>query len=174
MRLHSAKMPTLAHLLFADNTLLFGRDSIEEATKFKLIIENYSTASGQWINQQKSDIYFSKNTSILFQKQIADILGIPTSSMLSRYLGLLVSWRRSKYQSLQFIKDRVWHKLQSWKCNLLSLAGKEILIKAVVQAIPSYVMSVFLLPLNFINDIQKLAARFWWPKISGYLKYSLD
>lgn len=44
----------------------------------------------------------------------------------------------------------------------MSRAGKEILIKAVVQAIPSYMMSIFKIPNGVIDDIHSMLARFWW------------
>jgi hypothetical protein len=44
----------------------------------------------------------------------------------------------------------------------LSQAGKEILLKAVVQAISTYCMSVFLLPVTLCKEINTLMQRFWW------------
>ena len=37
-----------------------------------------------------------------------------------------------------------------------------MLPKAVVQAIPSYTMSVFQLPKTFCKDINSLMSKFWW------------
>jgi hypothetical protein len=45
---------------------------------------------------------------------------------------------------------------------LLSLAGKEVLIKAVEQAIPTYFMSVFLLPVSLCKELNQLMQVFWW------------
>ena len=69
---------------------------------------------------------------------------------------------RNKKASFNYIKERVWKKLQGWKEKLLSQAGWEILIKAVVQAIPTYIMSYFKLPSGLCSEIDSLIRRFWW------------
>ncbi|KAM1209964.1 hypothetical protein ACFX2J_015428 [Malus domestica] len=53
-------------------------------------------------------------------------------------------------------------KVQGWKQSSLSLAGKEVLIKAVIQAIPSYPMNLFKFPKAVCKDLDSIAARFWW------------
>ena len=69
---------------------------------------------------------------------------------------------RNKKASFNYIKERVWKKLQGWKEKLLSQAGREILIKAVVQAIPTYTMSCFKLSLGLCPEIESLVRKFWW------------
>jgi len=56
----------------------------------------------------------------------------------------------------------VWKRLHDWKSKFLSQAGKEILLKAVIQAIPSYSMSVFLLPMGLCKEINSMMQKFWW------------
>lgn len=52
-------------------------------------------------------------------------------------------------------------KITSWQHEFFSRRGKEVLIKAVAQANPTYEMSVFKLPLGICVDIQQAIARFW-------------
>ncbi|KAL5580273.1 hypothetical protein UlMin_012715 [Ulmus minor] len=59
------------------------------------------------------------------------------------------------------IRNQVWHKLCSWKSKLLSAGGREVLSKAVVQAIPAYTMSLFKIPLSLIRELHRLCAQFW-------------
>src|ERR1044072_3228633 len=42
------------------------------------------------------------------------------------------------------------------------MAGREILIKSVIQAIPSHVMSCFELPKGMCHDIDAMISRFFW------------
>ena len=46
--------------------------------------------------------------------------------------------------------------------HYLSWAGREVFTKAVVQAIPTYAMSIFRFPSELCNEIQALINRFWW------------
>lgn len=43
---------------------------------------------------------------------------------------------------------------------MLSIRGKEVLIKVVVQAIPMYAMSCFLFPSSFCKELEVVIARF--------------
>lgn len=65
-------------------------------------------------------------------------------------------------QALNWIKDRVMNKLEGWKENLLSQAGKEVLIKSVIQSIPNYAMSILKLPITFCDQLCARVAKFWW------------
>ena len=69
---------------------------------------------------------------------------------------------RNRRASLNYIKDRVWDKLQGWKEKLLSQAGNEVLLKVVVQAIPTFAMSCFRLLVGLCQDIEMLIRKFWW------------
>ncbi|KAL9461788.1 hypothetical protein AB3S75_004729 [Citrus x aurantiifolia] len=69
---------------------------------------------------------------------------------------------RKKTSFFNEIKLRVINKISNWQANFFSSGGKEILIKAVAQAVPAYAMSVFKLPLGLCEDMQKAIAGFWW------------
>ena len=153
--------PRLTHPLFADDSLLFCRATTRECQKILDILEVYGSCSGQQINRNKT-IFFSKATSEDTRNRIKIALGVPKITQYEKYLGLPSLVGRNKKASFNYIKERVWKKIQGWKEKVLSQAGREILIKAVVQAIPTYTMSCFKLPLGLCLKIEILIRRFWW------------
>jgi len=78
-----------------------------------------------------------------------------------KYLGLLSKVGRSKEANFGFIKDQIWHKINKWRSKGLSKAGREVMIKPVLQSITSYIMSKFLLPPKLIDAIDKMINPFW-------------
>ena len=111
---------------------------------------------------EKPSIFFSPNTSQEQNEEILNILGPMNDSRHAKYLGLPSIIGRSKKQIFAKIRENVGKKLAGWKGKLLSMGGKEILIKAVAQAIPSYTMSCFLLPMSLCEDLERDLRSFWW------------
>jgi hypothetical protein len=60
---------------------------------------------------------------------------------------------RGKFDNLQ---ERLMKRFMEWDDGLLAQSAKEILIKSVAQAIPTYIMGVFKLPLTLCDDLTKL------------------
>lgn len=44
----------------------------------------------------------------------------------------------------------------------ISKAGREVLIKIVAQAIPTYSMSMFKIPKKICEDINSALEKYWW------------
>ncbi|CAA0828925.1 Ribonuclease H-like superfamily protein [Striga hermonthica] len=112
-------------------------------------------------------MFLSKNCSSELAGKIGNILRGVVIKRSSRYLGLPLGIGASKKDAFQFVEDSVRVRIESWKNSLLSTAGKEVLIKFVLQALPVYVMSCFMIPIGLCKNICRLMARFWWNKNSS-------
>ena len=84
-----------------------------------------------------------------------------------KYLGLPMVITRTKNQVFGFIRENIRRKLQCWKNKLLSSAGKEVMLKAVSMAMPTYAMSCFKLPRKLCKDITASMASYWWGETNG-------
>ena len=79
-----------------------------------------------------------------------------------KYLGLPSLVGGNKKESFAHIKQLVWKWLQGWEAKLLSQARREILIKAIAQALPTYTMSCFKLPVTLCHGLETIICRFFW------------
>lgn len=154
--------PSVSTLCFADDTMIFCRATDEEASALKGILDLYAKASGRAINFDKSSMTFSKRTSTAKRNHIGQLLGVQVVSQHDKYLGMPAIIKISKEQVFTIIRDRVWKQINGWGEKTISRAGKEVLIKAVLQSIPTYIMSYFKLPGYLFNSIEKAIRQFWW------------
>ncbi|WCJ18876.1 RNA-directed DNA polymerase (reverse transcriptase)-related family protein [Euphorbia peplus] len=154
--------PAISHLFFADDSYFFFGANREEAMAIKECLSDYERASGQKINLSKSSISFSRHCPILACQETSEILGVTTVALPDRYLGLPSVVGRSRTQVFGYVEDAVKTRLNSWKARFLSRAGKEIMLKSVIQSLPTYVMSLFQFPKSLCEDLEKLMNAFWW------------
>ncbi|XP_058742674.1 uncharacterized protein LOC131615213 [Vicia villosa] len=136
--------------------------AISEANMMKNILTTYEEVSGQAINFQKSEFYCSRNVDSGLRNLLAGTLGLQQELGTGKYLGVPSMIGRNRKATFKFIKDRIWKKINSWSSRSLSQAGRETLIKSVLQSIPTYIMSIFLLPSSLIDEIEKMSNSFWW------------
>ena len=92
--------PRVSHLFFVDDSVLFCRAKEEEYQKILDILAIYQRGSGQKINRDKTNIFFSLNTLQATQVRIQQFLGVPTIRQYEKYLGLLALVGRAKRKSL--------------------------------------------------------------------------
>lgn len=108
---------------------------------------------------------FGKNVHPDTRNNIISLTGISKVGSFGRYLGLPEAVGKNKYDAFAYISQRVQNKLESWYSKLLSPAGKEIMIKSVATALPTYTMSCFLIPKRLIAKLTAQIRRFWWSTV---------
>jgi hypothetical protein len=53
-------------------------------------------------------------------------------------------------------------RFNGWKEKILSSGEKEVLLKAIAQAVASYAMSVFKIPKQICKRTSTAISNFWW------------
>lgn len=158
----SASCPPVHHLLFADDSLLLCNANATEAKEIMECLQAYGDASGRIINLQKSSSIFGAKIPENSKTEIKEILGIDKEGGDGSYLGLPECFSGSKIKLLNFIKEKLQGRLQSWFARTLSQGGKEILIKSVAMVLPIYAMSCFKLPKDVCAKLTSAMMEFWW------------
>lgn len=65
--------PSINHFLFADNSMIFYKESLDENTQIQSLVKVYEAASGQVINMAKTSLTFSHNTPPNLKNDILDM-----------------------------------------------------------------------------------------------------
>ena len=154
--------PAFSHLLFADDLVFFARADYINCGAIRDVIDEFCSASGQSISESKSKVYFSPNVDRDIRESLCDILGFNSTPNLGKYLGFPIKHSRTSAQDFNFILDKVKQKLAGWKANMLSLAGRSVLIQASSATIPSYVMQSVYLPQKILDGIDRVNRNFLW------------
>ncbi|KAK9097786.1 hypothetical protein Syun_024831 [Stephania yunnanensis] len=144
----------ISHLIFADDVLLFGHGSVQEAQLFLRVLDMYFRASGQLVNViNKSRIVFDKSVVTQTRTSICTLLHIRESGNHGKYLGAMVDLGKSRKFLIEAIEESINSKIEGWAEKLLSQAEKSILIKSATLATPIYEMSCLKINKGFCKKI---------------------
>ncbi|WMV58738.1 hypothetical protein MTR67_052123 [Solanum verrucosum] len=145
---------------YADDTLIL-YDAEEEHLKIlRLILVICEGMSGLHINRRKSFLY--PVNEVPNMEILKSILGCEVSAPPTIYLGLLLGAKSMSMEIWNGVIEKCEKKLARWKSQYLSLGGRLTLISSVLDALPTYMMSLFPIPLGIINRLDSIRRKFLW------------
>jgi hypothetical protein len=119
------RAPGISHLLFADDSLLFFRGSVQQATVVKSVLDQYERSTGQQISLGKCSIMYGSRCSEADQLAINGILHYETEAFEEKYLGLPVPEGRMVKGKFKTYKERYQKRLNNWTEKYLSSGAKD-------------------------------------------------
>ncbi|GJN35059.1 hypothetical protein PR202_gb23789 [Eleusine coracana subsp. coracana] len=135
---------------------------LRNAEVIKAILDRYCLNSGKKISEEKSSVFFSTNTTVDDKAQVCQTLNIMIEAISDKYLGLPTMVGAERSECFTHLIDRVLARIKGWKEKLLSMGGKEVLIKSIAQSMPVYAMMVFNIPKKICKGITNAISQFWW------------
>ena len=155
--------PPIHSLLFADDLLICGRATVQEARTMNQILSAFFRRSGQIPNWAKSGIIFSKHVHNSTADSIRQIFPVPLIDATFIHLGHpLILPAKNRASAYNFVLDKFKSKLSTYKADKLSHAARLELIKSVFSSIPVYYMSNILFSKKFIAKLTSIIRTFWW------------
>ncbi|WMV31905.1 hypothetical protein MTR67_025290 [Solanum verrucosum] len=151
---------SISHLLFADDTLVFCGAKKSQVQYLSLTLMLFEALSGLHINMSKSTIYPVNEVPDL--EDMAAIMCCPTGSFPTAYLGMPLGAMNRSSQVWNVIVEKFERRLASWQQQYLSLGGRLTLINSVLDSIPTYFMSLLLMPAKVKQRLDKIRRDFLW------------
>ncbi|XP_031099762.1 uncharacterized protein LOC116003958 [Ipomoea triloba] len=139
----------------------------QEAGAIKSCLVDYERMSGQTVIYNKSCIVFSQNTANTVRTVVAEVFNVNQSANIGRYLGLPMGIGRNKREVFSYIESKLIGRLSGWNKKIISRAGKEVLLKSVAQALPTYSMKIYYFLVTLCERIKRVMNKFWWGTSGG-------
>lgn len=95
------------------------------------------------------------------KKKLKMILNVEEQIGPCKYLGMPIMEGCQKKIVFQFVKEKLKHRIDAWKIRWLSRTGKDILLKIVAQALPTYIMSLYLFPNSICQELYRIMNAVW-------------
>ena len=69
--------------------------------------------------------------------------------------------------------ERFEKKLSGWRANYLSKGRRLTLIRSVLSSIPTYLLSLFSIPVSVVAKLEAIQRKFLWGSFGANFKYHL-
>lgn len=152
--------------------MLFGYPSVQEASEFKVVLNDFTEASRTSINCSKSQIFFF-NTTPVVKSAIVRIVGFPIATLPSKYLGAPLTDSTIKHSSWRNLIEKLESRLNQCTHRALNLVSRVVLIKVVLQAMPLYLFSILAAPKCVLKRLRNIQIGFLWGSNATNRKWAL-
>jgi hypothetical protein len=116
---------------------------------------------GRKVNLDKSTIFIGNSCQEEIKNEVKQKLGVHNESLQDSYLGMPTQIGLSLIVTLRYLFDRMRRRINGLSDRPLSRKGNEVMLKAVIQVIPTYVRSCFELPVATCDMMRKVIANQW-------------
>jgi hypothetical protein len=119
--------------------------TVKEVIKLSSILSDFNEASGTTFNLAKLQLFFF-NTPLEIQHHLSQIMNTPIDTLPSRYLGLPLSDSASRNISWDSLLLSITNHLKNWTFRSPNLPAIIVILKLVLQTIPTYLFLVMASP----------------------------
>jgi hypothetical protein len=88
------------------------------------------------------------------KQTVSQGLNIHKEALAERYLGLPTEVGRNTAEVFEYLPAQVKGRIESWCGREASCLGREILIKSIAQAVPTYSMSCFFVADQHLQKVE--------------------
>ncbi|KAJ0558319.1 hypothetical protein HanIR_Chr07g0334971 [Helianthus annuus] len=124
------------------------------------ILRVFYLCSDLKINLEKSNLY-GIGVGLEETGELANVVGCKPDCLPFKYLGLKVGANMNRISNWQPVLEIFRARLSKWKSHLLSIGGRVVLVKSVLESLPRYYFSLYKAPKKIISDLETMIKRFF-------------
>nr|XP_043609781.1 uncharacterized protein LOC122581603 [Erigeron canadensis] len=143
----------VSHLLYADDCVLLGEWSGQNLKAIARVLRVFNLCSGFKIHLGKSKL-FGIGVGDNEIEDMAKVVGCSACSLPFKHLGIWIGADMNRVNNWNFLIDIVESRLAKWKAASLSMAGRLVLLKSVLESLPTYSFSAFKAPIQVIDALE--------------------
>ncbi|XP_022014076.1 uncharacterized protein LOC110913564 [Helianthus annuus] len=125
------------------------------------ILHVFHACSGLRINLRKSNL-FGVGVEDVELASMAEIVGCVKGGFPFKYLGIPLGANMNRVSNWDPIISIFRNRLSNWKARFLSIGGRVVLIKSVLESLPIYFFSIFKVPVKVVVRLESLMKNFLW------------
>jgi hypothetical protein len=155
----------ILNILFVDDVLIMTKSCLREWKAIESILSIFFHVSGLCINPLKSTFHYSSLSEVdllslnaIFPYKFVDI------SEGFRYLGFFLKPTDYRFVDWLWILHKYEKRIGLWCYRWLSLGGRYILVKSVLESLPVYWLTVAIIPTTVLSRIRQLMFNFLWSR----------
>jgi hypothetical protein len=158
-----AGLTYILHILFADDVLIMTTADFAEWSIIHSILATFCEVSGLNINVSKSS-FLSSLVQEPIKRDLRALFGIDFLELEEgfTYLGFHLKSSRYTAKDWNWLLDRFEQKILNWKHRFLSIGGRFVLIKAVLESLPVFWMAIAHIPASVLNSLRQISFSFLW------------
>ncbi|RVW47728.1 Transposon TX1 uncharacterized 149 kDa protein [Vitis vinifera] len=150
----------VSHLLFADDTLIFCDADVDQLQYLSWTFMWFEAISGLKVNLNKTEA-IPVGEGIPMETLVA-VLGCKIGSLPTSYLGLPLGAPYKSIRVWDAVEERFRKRLSLWKRQYLSKGGRLTLLKSTLSSLPTYFLSLFVIPKRVCARLEKIQRDFLW------------
>ncbi|XP_059301796.1 uncharacterized protein LOC132053699 [Lycium ferocissimum] len=131
-------------------------------------IKGFGTQTNRGKDMESTHLLYVDDCLVFSETKVTDLqfmasnLSCQTESLPTKYLGMPLGANHKAQEIWNDVLERCEMKLTSWKSQYLSLGGRLTLINSVLDALPTYMMSLLPIPRGIEKKINKVRREFLW------------
>jgi hypothetical protein len=150
----------VSHLLFADDALVFCGANESQIRHVGALLVCFEAVTGLKVNLSKSALVPVGLRGKV--DQLASVLGCGIGDLPLKYLGLPLGVSFKLKAMWADLEDLMSWRLAPWKRLYLSKGARVTLIKSTLSNLPTYMLSLFPIPVHVATRIEKIQRDFLW------------